>query len=106
MELIPQITGLVLSIETKFKDYFLDKNDVTIVLDGSRNAVTVTLPATTAAGRVPGRTYYIKAVNRTYITDIDPNGNSIDGQTSNFVLSTDEVITVQFDDVVSIWRII
>ena len=100
MDLLDKITGLVWAIAAKTSDYTLTENDITILLDGSSNSVTAILPATTAKGRV----FFIKSINTTNKTDINPNGNSIDDDSNNFNLSKDEVITVQFDG--SNWWII
>ena len=102
MELKTKTTGLVWKIVTKTSDYTLTDEDITILLDGSNNSVSAILPPTTSEGRV----YNIKSINGGNITDINPNGNSIDDSLNNFVLSKDESVTIQFDATGSNWRII
>lgn len=82
-------------IETKTNDYTLDSDDYTILLDGTSNTVTASLP--TAAG-IEGKIFNLKCTDDTFQCDVDPDGTEeIDGDSANFILSKDEVITIQSD---------
>ncbi|KKL04341.1 hypothetical protein LCGC14_2617030, partial [marine sediment metagenome] len=70
--------NLTWDIETFTTDDTLDAENVTVLLDGSSNSVTASLP--TAVGIV-GRVYYIKSIDATNTTDINPNVSKIiDGE--------------------------
>jgi hypothetical protein len=91
-----------IALETFTADGTLDGDNMVVLLDGTSNTVTATLP--TAVG-ITGRVYYIKSINATFTTDIDPNGTeTIDGDSANFVLNKDESITIISDN--TGWQII
>lgn len=98
-----EINGsLSLPIVAKTANYTLDATDYTVLLDGTSNTVTATLP--TASG-IDGRIYNIKCIDDTNQCDVDPNGaEEIDGDSTTFILSKDDVITIQSDG--SNWWII
>lgn len=82
-------------ISTKTADYTLTINDYTILLDGTSNTVTATLP--TAVGNT-GRIYFIKCIDDTFTTDIATNGaEEIDGDNANIELINMETIALQSD---------
>ncbi len=94
--------NLTWDIETFTTDDTLDAENVTVLLDGSSNSVTASLP--TAVGIV-GRVYYIKSIDATNTTDINPNGSqTIDGDSINLVLAEDASVTIISDN--SNWQII
>lgn len=94
--------NLTWDIETFTSDDTLDAENVTVLLDGSSNTVTAGLP--TAVG-IEGRVYYIKSIDATNTTDIDPNGSeTIDGDSSNLILLEDVSVTLISDG--SNWQII
>jgi len=94
--------GFRADIETITSDDTLDSNNHTVLLDGTSNTVTATLP--TAVGN-QGRIYNIKSINATFLTDVATDGSEeIDGDSSNFTLAKDESITIQSDG--SNWWII
>lgn len=98
-----QVAGsMSLPIAAKTSNYTLTKLDYTILLDGTSNTVTATLPA---ASGITGRIYKLKSIDDTNQTDVATNGSeTIDGSSTNFILSKDEVITIQSDG--SNWWII
>ena len=94
--------NLTWDIETFTSDDTLDAENVVILLDGSSNSVTASLP--TAVGIV-GRVYYIKSIDTTNFTDVNPNGSeTIDGGSANLILAKDASITIISDN--SNWWII
>ena len=89
-------------IASKTTNYTLNDEDYTILLDGTSNTVTATLP--TAVG-ITGRIYNIKCIDDTNQCDIDPDGiEEIDSNNANFILTKHETITIQSDG--SNWWII
>lgn len=98
-----QIEGSVSkSITTKTSDYVLDSGDYTILLDGTSNTITATLPT---AVDITGRIYNLKCIEDINQCDIATNSTeTIDGDTVNFVLIKHEIITIQSDG--SNWWII
>lgn len=85
--------GMVRTIAAKTSDYTILTTDYTILLDGTSNTVTATLPASP----VEGQMYNIKCIDSTYTVTVARNGNNIDGDAADFTLIEDEVITVQAD---------
>ena len=96
------IMTVALPITTKIANYTVTTSDYIILLDGTSNTVTATLP--TAVGN-SGKTFYLKCINSTYQCDIATNvAEEIDGDSSNFVLNLHEVIKIVSDS--SNWWII
>ena len=94
--------NLTWDIETLTSDDTLDAENVTVLLDGSSNSVTASLP--TAVGII-GRVYYIKSIDAANITDINPNGSeTIDGGSANLSLAREASVTIISDN--SNWQII
>ena len=90
-----QVEGtMALSITTKTADYII-ANDNTILLDGTSNTVTATLP--TAVG-ITGRIYTIKCIDDTSVVDIATSGTEeIDGSSSNVALTLNDAVRLQSD---------
>jgi hypothetical protein len=85
---------VALSITTKTADYII-ANDNTILLDGTSNTVTATLP--TAVG-ITGRIYTIKCIDDTSVVDIATSGTEeIDGSSSNVALTLNDAVRLQSD---------
>ena len=78
---------------TKEEDYTTISSDDTILVDGSNNKVTITLPESPTLNKILN----IKCINSTFKCDIDPNGKSIDGSSSNLVLARNVSRTIQYD---------
>ncbi len=94
--------SISLPISEKTTNYTLTISDYTILLDGTSSTVTATLPA---ASGITGRIYNIKCIDATNQCDVNPNASEeIDGDSANFILNKDEVITIQSDG--SNWWII
>ena len=81
------------NISTKTSNYEIAESDYTILVNAENESVTITLPASSAAGK----TYLIKCINDDNLAQIDPNTNSIDGSFDNFHLILHEVINIQSD---------
>ena len=83
------------AISTKLADYTITEDDSMVLLDGTANTVTATLP--TAVG-ITGREYSIKCIDDTFTTDFATNGaEEVDGSSVNIGLINMEVITVKSD---------
>lgn len=98
------IKQVPLSIGTAIKtsDYIILPSDDTIFVDGSENEVIITLP--TAVNK-NGKIYNIKCIDDTYSCWIDTTSDEeIDGDTDEFELYEDEVVTLQSDG--ENWRIV
>lgn len=90
------------TISTKVSNYTLNSNDGTILIDGSSNTVTLSLPSAIGLG---GKIYYIKSINDTFLCDINPFGSqTIDGISTNKQVVADKTVTIQSDG--SNWIII
>ena len=94
--------SLTTNIITTAIDYSIVPNDNTIIMDGTSNTVTITLPT---ASEITGKIFGIKCIDATNQCDVVTFGSEeIDGESANFILSKHEVITVQSDG--SNWWII
>ena len=94
--------NLTWAIETFTTNDTLDAENVVVLLDGSSNSVTASLP--TAVGII-GRVYYIKSIDASNITNINPNGSeTIDGSSINLSLAEEASVTIISDN--SNWQII
>jgi hypothetical protein len=72
--------GIATSISTKTNDYTITAADSTILIDGSSNTVTITLP--TAVG-IAGRKYNIKCLDDTFACGVAGAGaETIDGEST------------------------
>ena len=90
-----KFSNLTWDIETFTSDDTLDAGNVVVLLDGSSNTVTASLP--TASG-ITGRVYILKSIDASFTTDVNPSGSeTIDGDSSNFSLVEDETITIISD---------
>jgi len=85
---------------TKTADYTILDDDHTILIDGTSNTVTITLPN---ASTVTNNVYNIKCINDTFTVDIS-SAQNIDGDSANIELINMESITLQSDG--SNWWII
>ncbi len=83
-----------IAIRTEASDYTIAETDYTILLDGTSNTVTATLP--TAVG-IKGKIYNIKCIDDTNACDVATT-EEIDGDGANFGLLKDESITIQSDN--------
>lgn len=90
-----------LPIATKTNDYTITTSDYTILLDGSSNTVTATLP--TAVG-IAGRIFNIKCIDDTFTCTAQGNGSETIDDDASVTLIKRETITVQSDG--SNWVII
>lgn len=96
----PEFKKRKIRIETN--NYTITSVDDTILLNGISNTVTASLPK---ASDLPGFIFYIKSINDSNLTDVNPFGTEeIDGDSANFILTKDQVITIQSDG--SNWWII
>jgi len=94
--------SLGFEIDTIVSNTTVDDTHYTILLDGTSNTVTATLP--TAVGR-QGRVYILKSINTTFQCDVATAGTEeIDGSSSNRVLVLNDPLRIQSDGVN--WRII
>ncbi len=90
------LAGLGPNLVTKTNDYTATVNDTTILIDGSANTVTLTLPTAVGINR---RIYNIKCIDDTFLCDVATDGSEeIDEDSSNFSLAQHEVITIQSDN--------
>jgi hypothetical protein len=87
--------GFMPDLERFVSNDTLDGNNYTALLDGNLDFVVITLPA--AADHL-NRIYNIKSIDTTFQTEVATNGSEeIDGDSSNFILSLHESITIQSD---------
>ena len=83
------------NVTTKTADDTIVAADDTILLDGTSNTVTASLP--TAVG-IEGKKYTLKSINSTFQTDFDPFGTeTVDGVSANKILTSPQFITIQSD---------
>jgi len=92
-------SSLTLPIVSKTANYTVLATDYTILVDASSTAVTITLPASPSEGQL----WNIKVKDSTNTVTISPNGNNLDGESSDIALIEDESITVQADNSGDFW---
>lgn len=83
--------GIAMPIVTKSANYTIVSTDYTVLATASDGAITVTLPASPAAGRI----FNVKCINDDNTCTVARNGNTIDGDASDLTLIEDESVTLQ-----------
>jgi len=87
--------GVSASLTTTTTDSTATLTDATILMDGTSNTVTVSLPS--AVG-IKGKLYTFKSINSTFQTAFTPDGTeTTDGVSGNKILTSPQSITIQSD---------
>jgi hypothetical protein len=93
--------SLTSSVRTETADYEMVAGDVTVLVDTTSGAVTLTLPATPSQAQ----TAIVKCIDATNTCTVARNGNNIDGAASDQTLTLNESLTLQYDSTFG-WAII